>query len=174
MDAQSTLETIAEIAVTLAGFAGVAGALAGEKLRPANPMIWLSFWVMISSSVGILFCALFPFLPYHLGASEPVAWAVSSGVVTIVTACNLAFFMPRILRAKRDGSLRAIPAFAIPLDLISLVVLASQVFNALGIGLGQSAGGFLIGLYFLLLTAALNFVQLLYVLERTPGNPPAA
>ena len=63
MDAGSTLETVAQIAVSFTGFAGIAGALSGEKLRPAHPEIWLTFWVMISSSLGVLFAALFPFLP---------------------------------------------------------------------------------------------------------------
>jgi len=170
VDAESTLEAIAQIAVSLTGFAGIAGALAGEKLRPANSLIWLSFWVMISSSAGVLFCALFPFLPHHLGASDPVTWAASSSVVATLTVCNLAFFLPRIFRAKRDGSLVAVRAFNIPLDVCPAVVIGSQVLNALGVGLGQNAGGFLIGLYFLVLIAVLNFVQLLYVLDFRSGS----
>jgi hypothetical protein len=113
-------------------------------------------------------------LPHYLGASDTVAWATSSSLVTIVTACNLAFFLPPIQRAKRDGSLVAIPAFEIPLNLIPLSIIVSQTLNALGIGLRQGAGGFLVGLYLLLLLTALNFVQLLYVLDRTPetAEPP--
>ena len=172
MDAESTLQTIAQIAVSLAGFAGIAGALAGAKLRPSHPLIWLSFWVLISSSFGVLFSALFPFLPHHLGATDNVVWAASSGVIIVLTICNLAFFLPPIARAKRAGSLAAIPAFEIPLNVCPALVVGSQLLNALGVGLGQSAGGFLIGLYFLLLIAVLNFVQLLYVLDDTPGGPP--
>ena len=41
---------------------------------------------------------------------------------------------------------------------------ASQFLNTLGIGLRQSAGGFLIGLYLLLLASGLNFAYLMYVL----------
>ena len=165
MDAESTLEAIAQIAVSLTGFAGIAGALAGEKLRPTNALIWLSFWAMISSSVGVLFAALFPFLLHHLGASDRVTWVASSVVVAALTVCNLAFFLPRIFRAKRDGSLVAIRAFNIPLDICPAVVVGSQVLNALGVVLGQNAGGFLVGLYVLVLIAVLNFVQLLYVLD---------
>ncbi len=45
---------------------------------------------------------------------------------------------------------------------------------AIGVGFFQTAGGFLIGLFFLLLGAAINFVFLLYVLCRTPRSSPAA
>jgi hypothetical protein len=130
MEAESTLETVAQIAVSLAGFAGIAGAFAGEKLRPVNHLIWLSFWAMIASSLGVLFCALFPFLPHHLGAPNNATWAASSGVMAVVTLCNLAFFLPRIWRAKRDGSLVAIRAFNVPLDICPLVVVVSQTLRS--------------------------------------------
>jgi hypothetical protein len=141
MNAESILVAIAEIGVSLAGFAGIVGALAGEKLRPANPEVWLPFWVMISGGLTLVFAALFPFLPYHLGAPDPVSWAASSAFVTVVTACNLAFFTPRFLRARRHGFLGGILAFEVLLYLISFFLLVSQVLNALGVGLPQSAGG---------------------------------
>jgi len=52
MHAESLLEAIAEIGVALAGFAGIVGALAGEKLRPEDPGLWLPFWVMISGGAA--------------------------------------------------------------------------------------------------------------------------
>ncbi len=174
MDAESILEAIAEIGVALAGFAGIVGALAGEKLRPADPELWLPFWVMISGGLSIIFAALFPFLPYHFGAPDHVSWAASSAFVTVLTACNLAFFTPRFVRARRDGFLAGTLAFDVLLYLISFFLLVSQVLNTLGVGLPQSAGGFLIGLYLMLLISALNFVFLLYVLGRPRQGPPAA
>ena len=58
--------------------------------------------------------------------------------------------------------------------LVLVLVLLSQLLNTVGIGLPQSAGGFLVGLYLLLLGAALNFVYLIYVLLRPEDEPPAA
>jgi len=111
MYTESILEAIAAIGVSLAGFAGIVGALAGEKLRPADPGLWLPFWVMISGGLSLVFAALFPFLPYHFGAPDHVLWAASSALVTVLTACSLAFFTPRFLRARRDGFLAGILAF---------------------------------------------------------------
>lgn len=166
MDAESfLLETIAGIGVSLTGFAGIIGALAGEKLHHADPEVWLPFWVMISGGLSIVFAALFPFLPHYLGAPDRVAWAVSSAFVTMLTAGNLAFFSPRFLRAQRDGVLARAPALSVLLHLISFILLASQVLNTVGVGFPQSAGGFLLGLYLMLLVSALNFVFLLYVLR---------
>jgi len=147
MDAQYVLQAIAQIGVSLAGFAGIVGALAGEKLRPTDLGLWLPFWVMISGGLSIVFAALFPFLPYHLGAPDRVSWAASSAVVTVLTICNLAFFTPRFLRARREGFLARMFAFEVLLYLISFVLLISQVLNTVGVGLPQTAGGFLVGLY---------------------------
>ena len=174
MNASSILETIAVIGVSLAGFAGIVGALAGDKLRPANPEVWLPFWVMISSGLLIVFAALFPFLPFYLGAPDRISWAASSAFVTVLTACNLAFFTPRFLRAQRDGVLARALAFSALMYLSSFLLLVSQALNAVGIGLSQSAGGFLIGLYLMLLISALNFVFLLYVVGGPSQGPPAA
>jgi len=173
MYAEYILEAIAQIGVSLAGFAGIVGALAGEKLRPEDPGLWLPFWVMISGGLSIVFAALFPFLPYHFGAPDHVSWAASSAFVTVVTACNLAFFTPRFVRARRDGALARTLAFDVLLHLISFSLLVSQVLNTLGVGLHQSAGGFLAGLYLMLLISALNFVFLLYVLGYPRRGPPA-
>jgi hypothetical protein len=174
VDAADTLQNIAQIGVSLVGFAGIVGALAGEKLRPSHSEIWLPFWVMISSGLGTLFVALFPLLPHYLGAPDHATWAASSAFLTVVTAINLVFFMPRIWRAQSDGHLAKMRMFDVPLNLISAAILISQVLNALGIGLSQSAGGFLVGLYCLLLTSGLNFVFLLYVMGRSHHGPPAA
>ena len=174
MDAESTLEAIAEIAISITGFAGIVGALAGEKLSRAHPGVWLPFWVMISSGLCILFTALFPFVPYHLGAPDRVSWAVSSAVLAALTACSVAFFMPRISRAQRDGALVRMPAFDVSLRVCAFFVVVSQVLNMLGVGLPQSAGGLLIGLYLSLLISGLNFAFLLNVLGRPRGGPPAA
>lgn len=174
MDAESfLLEAVAEIGVSLAGFAGIIGALAGEKLRRADPEVWLPFWVMISGGLSIVFAALFPFLPHYLGAPDRVSWAASSAFVSILTACNLVFFSPRFLRARRDGVLARTLAFSVLMHVISFFLLVSQVLNALGVGLAQSAGGFVSGLYLMLLISALNFVFLLYVLVGPRRGPPA-
>lgn len=173
MDEKNVFDTIAEIGVALAGFAGIVGALAGEKLRRANLELWLPYWVMISGGLSIVFAALFPFLPYHLGASDRFSWAAASAFVTVLTVSNLAFFMPRFVRARRVGVFVRMHSFDILIYLITFFLIVSQVLNMLGVGLPQSTGGVLVGLYLMLLISALNFVFLLYVLGRPRQDPPA-
>ncbi len=174
MNAENALESIAQIGVALAGFAGIVGALAGEKLRPTHPEVWYPFWALIASGLGVVFVALFPFLIQQFRVPESTIWAGSSAFLFAVTASNLLFFLPRILRAARNGAFRRIRIVAIPVDSASFLVLATQALNALGIGFAQSPGGFLIGLYLLLVISALNFAFLLFVLGRVPDGPTSS
>jgi hypothetical protein len=174
MHAEGILEAIAEIGVALAGFAGIVGAVAGQELHAGDSALWLPFWVMISGGLSMVFAALFPFLPYHFGAAEHVLWACSSAFLVLLTSVSLVFFVPRFLRVHRDGVLSGMLAFELLLYFISFALLVSQFLNAIGVGLSQSAGGFLAGLYLMLLISALNFVFLLYVLgyrRRVPPSP---
>ncbi len=166
MEAEGTLEVIAEISIAFTGFAGIVGALAGGRLRPDQPHVWLPFWAMIEVGLGTLFAALFPLLPYHLGLPDQQVWSASSGLLVILIACHLVFMSPRFLRALRDPSYVRLPATRIPARLALVIAFVSQLLNAIGIGLPQSAGGFLIGLYSLLLLSGLFFVHLMFVLVR--------
>ena len=169
MDAEGTLEVIAEISIAFTGFAGIVGALAGARLRPTQLHVWLPFWLMIESGLGTLFAALFPMLPHHLGLPDRHLWSASSGLIVILIVCHGAFMSPRFIRAQRDPSSVRLPVLQIAVRVALVVALVSQLLNAFGVGLPQSAGGFLIGLYFLLLVSGLNFVYLVVVLLRSEG-----
>ena len=167
MEAEGTLEVVAEISIAFTGFAGIVGALAGAKLRPAHLHVWLPFWLMIEGGLGTLFAALFPMLPYHLGLPDPHVWSASSGFVVILIVCHIAFMSPRFIRATQNPSYVRLPALQIAARSALVIALVSQLLNALGVGLPQSAGGFLIGLYCLLLVSGLNFAGLMFVLLRS-------
>ena len=173
MEAEGTLEVVAEIAIAITGFAGIVGALAGGRLRPDHPHIWLPFWALIEGGLGVLFAALFPMLPHYFGLADRPVWAVSSGFVVVLIVCHIVFMSPRFLRAIRHRSWVRLHALEIPLQFAFLIALLSQLLNALGVGLQQSVGGFLLGLYCLLLGTTLNFAYLIYVLVR-PEDESAA
>jgi hypothetical protein len=174
MEAEGTLEVVAEISIAFTGFAGIVGALAGAKLRPAQPHVWLPFWLMIECGLGTLFVALFPMLPHHLGLADWHVWSASSGFVVILIVFHIAFMSPRFIRASRDPSSVRLPALQIAARSAVLIALVSQVLNAVGVGLPQSAGGFLIGLYCLLLISGLNFTYLVFVLLLPEDGTRAA
>ena len=164
MEAEGTLQVIAEISIGFTGFAGIFGALGRRKLRPDNPSVWLPFWSTMELGLATLFAAVLPALPYQFGASDSLTWAIASTALVLVLVGHLVFMVPRILRADRAGSWIRLLPLDLPITACMLSVLLTQVLNALGIGLGQDAAGFLLGLYFLLVASGLNFVYLMYVL----------
>ena len=174
MDPQGTLEVVAEISIAVTGFAGIVGALAGEKLKPDHPSVWLPFWAMIEFGLVTLFAALLPLLPHYLGATDRVIWVVSSGSVAVFLVCHLLVVFPHFMRAEREGSRVRVLALDVPITASLFFVLVSQLLNAFGFGLQQSAGGFLIGLFLLLVVSGLNFAYLMYVLVRSDQQARAA
>ena len=81
---------------------------------------------------------------------------------------------PRFYRAQLGGAFVRVLPLEIPISASIVFALISQLLNAFGIGLRQNAGGFLIGLYLLLLCSGLNFAYLIYVLVRGDHKAPAS
>ena len=81
-------------------------------------------------------------------------------VLLVFGAGALGVSLARLRSSPIDQSIFLIVNQAV----ISLVLLVSQVLNTIGVGFAQSAAGFVVGLYLMLLISALNFVFLLYVL----------
>lgn len=174
MEAQGTLQVVAEISIELTGFAGIVDALASGRLTRQQPHIWLPFWSVLELGLGTLFAALFPMLPYHLGAADWLVWATSSGFVVFLLGCHMAFMAPRFLGAAGNPSYVRLQALENVLRVALLLALVTQRLNTIGVGLRHTAGGFLIGLYCLLLVSALNFTYVIFVLIRPENGAPAA
>ena len=121
MEVTGTLEVLAEIAIAFAGFAGIVGALAGTKLSPDHPSVWLPFWCIIEFSLATLFAALLPIVHHELGAPSPLVWALSSGILAAFLLCHFVLVTPRFLRADRQGVRVRLPWLDAPI-LLALVL----------------------------------------------------
>lgn len=165
MEASGTLQVIAEIAVAFIGFAGIVGALARGQLSPEDPHSWLGFWTMIEFGLAMLLAALLPSLLFHLGTDTPSLWGFSSGVLALYLLVHLTFVTPLFIRARRGVSW---PLGIVLLDVATFICLllafVSQTLNAFDVGFDTGIGGFLVGLYLLLMVSGLNFALLAYLL----------
>lgn len=163
MDGTESLSTIAEVAIAFLGFTGVVGVFA-DRAHP--PAVSMRLWAMVAFGLALLLLALLPLVLHHLGWAAPGLWIVCSGAFVLFLAGHVVLFVPRVVRLRRSGEWRGIPILldnAPPLSLLACVV--SQVLNLLGVGLGPSHGGYLLGLYFLLMASGFNFIVLLMALR---------
>jgi hypothetical protein len=172
MEAEGTTQIIAEIAIAFTGFAGIVGAFGRERLKPDHPHAWLGFWTMIEFGLVTLFAALLPSVLYHVGAGSWDVWKLASSAFALFLLAHLAFVTPLFLRARR-GIVWPRGLYIIDVSTLVCLLLAfvSQTTNAFGLLFANRVGGFLLGLYLLLLVSGLNFALLVYlILEPEPES----
>ena len=163
MDASDSMHVIAEISVGFIGFAGIVGALARGQLTPEHRHTWLGFWTMIEFGLVMLLASLLPSLLALLGAANPMRLA--SALFALFLVGHLALITPRFARARRGVDWpRGILLLDAATFLFLVIAAVSQSANALGLGFATRSGGFLLGLYSLLVVSGLNFALLAYLI----------
>ena len=75
---ESSLYTIAEVGVTLAGFSGLVVAFQRRDLSSWSPGEFLSFFFLITNSLLVVIFSLLPIPLLLWGLSEGTIWAVCS------------------------------------------------------------------------------------------------
>ena len=88
MESADILQTIAEIAMGLAGFGGIAAGLGYRARGDWSDDDQVRLMGMADTSLLVVFAALLPFVVHHLSATDP--WRVSAFIVLPLLAINLA------------------------------------------------------------------------------------
>jgi hypothetical protein len=84
-----SLDTIAEVAVTLAGFAGMIAALAGASHQGLPRRQRIAFWLVLATSLATLILSFLPRVLFNFGLSEPTSWRICCGVLALVNFVTL-------------------------------------------------------------------------------------
>jgi len=168
-----SLDTIAEVAVTLAGFAGLIAALAGASHQGLPRRQRIAFWLVLATSLATLILSFLPRVLFNFGVSEPTSWRICCGVLALVNFAGLGL----LIRVHRSLLAQGIPTqFAagyIVLPPLFGVFAFLALATAVGIAPLDPYALFYAGLVISLALACLIFV--LFLLMRTPGpEPPAA
>ncbi len=173
MDETGTTHVIAELSVGFIGFAGIVGALARGQLVPEHRHTWLGFWTMIEFGLALLFGSLLPSLLHHLGFTPWPAARISSAVLGAFLIGHLTLVTPLFMRARRGVKWPLGIQLLDGTTFLSLILAAvSQALNALGVPFTTSIGGFLLGLYLLLIVSGLNFALLAYLILLPEPDVP--
>ena len=104
MEGSDILQTLAEVAIALAGFTGIFVALRDRSGQPLSGYALVRFRIMLMASLAAVAFALLPFLFFHNGISPSATWSICSAVV-------LLFMVPITVHDIRAGLHRDVHDF---------------------------------------------------------------
>jgi hypothetical protein len=155
LETQDTLLTFAELAVALAGFAGIVTVFQSRG-RTWSAVDTNRLWMMLSFALATLVFSLLP-LAWLLAGRSP--WLVCSGLLGCFAVVQ-GFRSSLTLYQRPPGYNLYLVAFVATGGLSAAVV---QFFNVLGLVFRQGFTGYFLGLLWLVVGAAFFFARLVYV-----------
>ena len=167
MESASVLESIAEVAIALAGFGGIAAGL-GYRSRGTWPSDdQLRLMLLAAVSLVVVFACFLPYLTHNLGFPAP--WRTASAVFLLAPASTLLYqiwFSRRGLPASYSRVAACLVAIA---DILALALLFRAVLGYAGV---RESGFYVSAVLLMLFKASLFFIRLLATSFRS--NEPAA
>jgi hypothetical protein len=156
MEGSEYLLTCAEVAVALAGFSALVVAIGGRGESSIESVSRGLVGTLIERSLLAVFFSLVPVLLFGLDVAPAPTWFICSGGLAAYIG-SLAW-RSAANRREMPGLSEYLtgPVFAI-LMVLGLLVLLLQVAHAFGLGLRQNVWWYLVGLTWLLLSAAYMF-----------------
>ena len=154
MDAQETLNTLAEVAVALAGFAGIMFGLRSRSAGPTQEITRLAMTLWICTSV--VFCAILPTALSQFTDEEAIIWGLPCFILGILQFSNMTavtFFLRKGTVAPAFPKLNIITMGMI---YISSIAMMSASVDAL---VPRSSGTLIIGCLCGVLMGAYSFIS---------------
>ena len=156
MESASVLESIAEVAIALAGFGGIAAGL-GHRARgtwSSDDRLRLMF--LAGASLVVVFACFLPYVVFHLGFTAP--WRMASALFLLYPSVFLVY----MLWYRRRWSSPRFSQIATWLVLSSQILALSLLFAvALGYAEVRQFGFYLAAVLLVLFQSSLYFVRLL-------------
>jgi hypothetical protein len=159
------LVSFSEFSLALAGFAAIALVLGRrEGALPSGSAYVVQF--MVVNALGPALIALLAAVLFMLSIPELLALRVCSGLYLLAATFFAALSIRRERTLSRAGELVLPGLLSRGLWAGSFVAHLVQLTNLVGFPAGPSVGVFLLGLWILLLVAAIQFVALLFLTFR--------
>jgi hypothetical protein len=162
VEGSDILATIAQIAVTLAGFTGIVVVL-GDPGGRLIPIQIYRVAILIALSLGAMTLALVPFGLHLTGLEGAALWRPASALLGAFSALLVIVFFPPTRRFFRQFPEIFNPAILTALAVGHVVNVAVQAAIAFGAFGNQRAGLYVFGLLWLLLHGAYQFVRILFI-----------
>jgi hypothetical protein len=165
------LLTIAEVAVTFAGFASLISIL-GRRSSRDSPVVQAGrLRGLIISSLVVVAFALFPFVPHSFGSSPLAVWRISSAVLVVAGGGLAVVAFGNLGRVHSADSIS--PGFVWRGAVISTILVVAEallVGNALGAFSASAAAIYIVSLLLLLGLAGFMYANLLLSFLAAPGS----
>ncbi len=176
MQYADTFETIAEVAIGVAGFASLVLVLTQDRASQVSAADSMRTRILLVFSLSPILLALLPITLAAGGLEGSTLWRLASGVMLIAAAVTWYRTYRNISQVVRiAGGARAMPgsetagaAFFLPtLAVLSIVHLLSQAANCLAIPGSPGPFLYLVGLLVYLTVAILQFARLVFLRLRS-------
>jgi hypothetical protein len=170
---ETVLNTLAEVAITLAGFSGVVVAFRLRGAHSWTPTELRVLWLLIGDSFLVLFFSLLPFPLALANWSHDALWGVCNALLGswFIVGDVLALRGERRDRAAQQ--LIIVPVITPVLYAISIVALAMSIalwLSALDVLVTRGQAVYVLGLIALLAFAAVEFLFFIGLVSRSSSD----
>ena len=167
MDPASILLSLSEVAVSIAGFAGIAFAIASKGSSEDDLMRRWRLRFMVASSIGAVGFSSLPVSLLALGVPERSVWAIAG--VTLAVANPLFIWWTFLHQRRFLGVAFFRGTFLNDVVFITLNVVSAALalFNALGIGFHREFGVYLVALLVWFVFSLSTFFRIIFFSSAT-------
>lgn len=159
MDKLAPFETLAQIALGIAGFSGVVVAVAQRPTQsPRSDSLRILSLLVVS--LGSLMLALLPSGLALAGVRRALIWRIGSGAAVLFWLAWTSYF-PRRIRQQPQGVQFPAPVLAL-LILLSFVNFVVQALNAAGLFRKLAASVYYFGIVWSILLSAAIFANIVF------------
>jgi hypothetical protein len=162
IDEADLLQTIAQISLAFAGFAGVVAAFSKFRLAPEAAIFRVRLMVVIA--LAILLFSLFPFLPPKFGVTELATWRLSAFLLSIVVLI-IAFWSWRHLKPLYQAGLLKTQKITVVWYSAGALLCVGLLGSAAGLFGSLASAIYVTGLFFSLALCSFYFVMLMIAVE---------
>lgn len=159
MDKAEQLLTLTQVAIAIAGFAGIIGTFQfkdGERIRRGDAV---GLGLIVNTGLMAAFYSTMPLLLSNFGVSDEFVWAISSGSGAVIYVLFIYFAAKRMKEVKMYKTINKILIFL--LYFIALLILVINLMNAFNITFKREFGPFYISLIYALGSVCYMFSRLL-------------
>ena len=161
MEATDSLDTLAQVAITLAGFSGLAAAIRARPFEAWFPRERFTFLTIFVFSLGALLFALIPSALHYFRLSEDTIWRLASFLMLLYIGGAVCGTLIANQRLNRAGHPRSRPTVWTVGFIVGAAGAVLQCLNTTGLLIGVGPGPYYISVVAMIGLAAMNFVVFL-------------